>query len=554
MFGRLLTLALIVGLGFSPVPASASTPAGTRPVPSASAAVAAMQPGWNLGNTFDATGADETSWGNPRTTPELLKGIRAQGFRSIRVPVTWSQHLGPAPDYTIDPAALTRLREVVGWALDDGLYVMINIHHDSWQWINTMPVDHDAVLTRYDAVWTQIAAAFRDAPQRLVFESVNEPQFVTGGDDAALLAELNTSFHRIVRGSGGGNATRLLVLPTLHTSADQGYLDQLAGTFTALGDPYLIATVHYYGYWPFSVNIAGGYRFDATARQDLLDTFTRLRDTLVAHGIPVIIGEYGLLGFDRGTDTIEQGEKLKFFELFGYQARVSGIATMLWDNGQHLDRTALTWRDPALYAQISSSWHTRSGTAESDMIFVRRSAPVTSKSVTLLPNGTIFRDVAGLRRGADYTLSGDQLTLTASLLKRLLSYGGNTAFSVRFDRGVPWRLEVRPFETPVLSSATGTVDDFTIPAAFNGDKLATMTAVYADGSYAGPQNWTPYKEYDRTFAPNYDSGSITLTPDFFAEVTDGAPVTLVFYFWSGETVGYTATRTGTTVTGVPLST
>ncbi len=547
MLGRLLSLALTAVLALA-----APTSAEAAPQ-SAQAAVAAMQPGWNLGNTFDATGADETSWGNPRVTRELLAGVRAQSFHSIRIPVTWSQHLGPAPDHLIDPAALARLQEVVGWALDEGLYVMINIHHDSWQWVNTMPDDHDAVRERFDSIWTQVAAAFRDASPRLVFESLNEPQFVS---DGPFLEELNTSFHAIVRGSGGGNAKRLLVLPTLHTNADQVYLDQLANTFTALNDPNLIATVHYYGYWPFSVNIAGGYRFDATAQQDMLGTFQRVHDTFVARGIPVIIGEYGLLGFDRSTGTIEQGEKLKFFELFGHQARINHVTTMLWDNGQHLDRTTLTWRDPELYAQLSSSWRTRSGTAASDLVFVAAAAPVTSRTITLNPNGTRFTGLhlgrAALRRGADYSLSGDQLTLTGGLLRRLLkdrAYGVKSTLTVHFDRGVPWRLDVISYDTPVLSAAAGATDAFALPAAFNGDRLATMTATYADGSNAGPQNWTPYKEYDATFSPDYTAGVIKLTSAFFAEVNGGSPVTLTFIFWSGATVTYHVTRTGTTVTG-----
>jgi aryl-phospho-beta-D-glucosidase BglC (GH1 family) len=554
LLGRLLVLALLA-TGLSP----AGPAAAREPVRTPTQAVAAMQPGWNLGNTFDATGDDETSWGNPRVTRELLSGIRDQGFNSIRIPVTWGQHLDS--NLTLDPAYLARVREVVGWALDEGFYVMINIHHDSWQWIATMPTDHDNVLNRYRAIWTQVAAAFRDASPRLVLESVNEPQFWGSSGDAenyALLAELNTSFHRIVRGTGGGNATRLLVLPTLHTNADQGRLDALAAEFAALNDPNLIATVHYYGYWPFSVNVAGGYRFDAAARADLLGTFERLRTSFVNKGIPVILGEYGLLGFDRHTGTIEQGEKLTFFELFGHQARTSKITTMLWDNGQHFDRTAGVWRDTELFGQIASSWRTRSGTAASDLLFVRRGTPVTAQTITLNPNGTGFTHVrlgaTTLRRGPDYQVSGDQLTLNAGLLSRLTKadgYGVTSSLSLRFSRGVPWRLDIVSFDTPVVSAATGTTAAYAVPTAFNGDRLATLTATYADGGNAGPHNWTPYKEFDRAFAPDYAAGTITLTPEFFAEVTDGAPVTLTFVFWSGETVSYRVTRTGDTVTGTP---
>ncbi|MEU4365209.1 cellulase family glycosylhydrolase [Promicromonospora sp. NPDC023987] len=519
-----------------------------------------MQPGWNLGNSFDATGSDETSWGNPRVTEELLDQVRTQGFNSIRIPVTWGQHQGGTPDHTIDQAYLDRVEEVVGWALEDGFYVLINIHHDSWQWVNTLPTNHDAVLDRYTDTWTQIADRFRDADERLLFESVNEPQFTGSSGEAAdleLLAELNDVFHDVVRGSGGGNATRPLVLPTLNTGSEPAKIDALATQIAALDDPNLMATVHYYGFWPFSVNIAGYTRFDAEVRQDVADTFDRVHAAFVARGVPVLLGEYGLLGFDRHTGTVEQGEKLKFFEYLGYAARERGITTMLWDNGQHFDRTAHTWQDAALFEQIASSWTERSGTASSDLVFVPASGTVGAQSLTLGPNGTSFEallhDGAELAAGTDYSVAGDELTLSAALLERLAgdrTPGPADELVVRFSGGVPWTIRVINQETPVLRDASGTTAAFEIPTSFTGDLLATMEARYADGSNAGPQSWTSYKEFDVTFAPDYDAGTITLTPEFFAEVHDGT-VELTFHFWSGDTVRYTLTRTGTSITGTP---
>jgi endoglucanase len=543
--------------GTGPAPTTTTTTTG-NPVPGdAMAQVAAMQPGWNLGNTLDSTGGDETSWGNPRVTEALLDNVKAQGFKSIRVPVTWGQH--QAPDHTIEAAYLNRVKEVVGWALADGFQVMINIHHDSWQWISAMPADRAGVLTRYNAIWTQLAAAFKDSPGKLVFESVNEPQFTGSSGDAQnaqLLHELNASFRDIVRRSGGNNASRLLVLPTLHTSSDQARLDELATSMRGFNDPNLIATVHYYGYWPFSVNVAGGTRYDATAQKDLTDSFDRVYNTFVARGVPVILGEYGLLGFDRHTGTIEQGEKLKFFEHLGYYARTKKITTMLWDNGQHLGRTSFQWSDPELIAQIKSSWATRSGTASSDQVFSARSSAVTAKTITLNTNGTTFtglrQGTTELVRGTDYTISGDQLTLTAAAMTRLSgsrSYGTNAVLSAQFSAGVPWRINLITYDTPVLSAATGTTAAFSIPTTFRGDLLATMEAKYADGSNAGPQNWTSFKEFDRAFAPNYTAGVTTLTPEFFAEVNDNARVTLTFHYWSGATVTYYVTRSGSAVTG-----
>ncbi|ACZ29221.1 Cellulase [Xylanimonas cellulosilytica DSM 15894] len=523
---------------------------------SASAVVGAMQPGWNLGNTLDAVGADETAWGNPRVTPELFDALADAGFRSVRIPVTWGQYQGAAPDHTVDPAAMDRVEEVVDEALDAGLYVLLDVHHDSWMWADAFPQDHDAVLAQLTSLWQQIAERFRDHPRSLLLESLNEPQFANVGDDEGdlLLDELNQAFTRTVRATGGGNADRVLVLPTLHTDAGQARLDSLLTTFDALDDENLAATFHYYGYWPFSVNVAGGYRYDATAQADTEDTFARVEAAFVDRGIPVILGEYGLLGFDRHTGTIERGEKLKFFEHLGALARSTGVTTMLWDNGQHLDRTTFRWQDPELYAAIATSWRTRSGTGSTDQVFVRPD-DVAAQTVTLDPHGQRVTGVwfDGRRlRPADARLTGDDLTLSAALLGRVVAgvpEGSAGWLEVRFNRGLPWRIEIIAATTPVLSASSGSTDAFAIPTAFHGDRLATMEAHYADGTFAGPHGWTSYKEYDVAFAP--DDASIVLTPAFFAEVTDGTPVRLTFHFWSGETVEYTVTRTGTTVTGTP---
>jgi endoglucanase len=539
----------------SPAAGGASSPAAGD----AMASVAAMQPGWNLGNSLDAVGSDETAWGNPRITKTLLDNIRAQGFNSIRIPVTWSAHQGGAPSYTVDSAYMSRVNEVVDWALAAGFYVMINVHHDSWQWIKQMPSDRTNVLNRYNALWTQIATKFRDESPKLTFESVNEPQFAGASgaaQEAALLEELNTSFHRIVRGSGGNNASRLLVLPTLLTSSEQARVDDLASTFRKLNDRNLIATVHYYGYWPFSVNIAGATRFDAQTEKDIKDAFDRVYNAFVTKDIPVIIGEYGLLGFDTSLDVIEPGEALKFFESFGYHARARKLTTMWWDNGQHFNRTTFQWKNQRLVDQIKSSWTTRSGTASSDLLLVARSAPITSKTLALNLNGTTFQGLrqgnTNLSEGADYTISGSQLTLTASALTRLLSsreYGLNATLQVRFSEGPAWPISVITYDRPILSNASGTTSSFTLPTQFQGDRLATMEAKYADGSNAGPDDWTSYKAFETTFSPNYAGNAITLKPAFLDKVNDGARVTLTFHFWSGEKVTYVVTKSGSGVTG-----
>lgn len=520
--------------------------------------VAAMQPGWNLGNTMDAI-PDETSWGNPRTTQALLRHVRSQGYKSIRIPVTWSNHHGAAPGYPIDAAWLGRVREIVDWSLAEGLYVMINLHHDSWQWINTYPSDRATVMARYTALWSQIATTFRDHSSKLVFESINEPQFAgTSGtdEDARALHELNAEFHRIVRGSGGRNATRLLVLPTVHTASDQPRLDAFLASYDQLHDTNIAATVHFYGFWPFSVNIAGFTRYNAEVEQDLVSTFDRVYNTFVSRGIPVIIGEWALLSYDHTRPgVIERGEFLKFVEAVGYHARIRKLTTMIWDAGQFLNRTELRWRDQGLYDLTRTSWTTRSGTASSDQVYLRRDGTITAQSLTLNLNGTSFRGLrqgnVNLVNGTDYTVSGTTLTLTAAALTRLAgnrAYGVNATIEARFSQGVPWQISIISYDPPTQAAATGTTASFTIPTQFHGDQLATMEAKYADGRPAGPADWTTFKEFWQNFQPDYTAGGMILKPEFFAEVADGR-VTLTFHFWSGTRITYYLTKSGTSVTG-----
>ncbi|MFE9914710.1 cellulase family glycosylhydrolase [Micromonospora sp. NPDC005553] len=538
------------------------TPTPTDPPPSggdAMATVAAMQPGWNLGNTMDAI-PDETAWGNPLVTQALLRQIKAQGYNSIRIPVTWSNHHGPAPTYTIDAVWLSRVRQVVDWALAENLFVLVNLHHDSWQWINGYPGDRTNVMNRYTALWSQIATTFRGHSSKLVFESINEPQFTgTSGDAQSdeVLRELNVAFVRLLRQSGGNNATRLLVLPTLNTNSNQAQLDALATTISQLGDRNIAATVHFYGWWPFSVNIAGGTRYDANVEQDMVDGFDRVHNTFVARGIPVIVGEWALLSYDyTRPGIIERGELLKFFEAVGYQARTRKLTTMLWDAGSFLNRNDLQWRDPGLYALMKASWTTRSATASSDQIYVRRTGTVTSRSLTLNLNGASFRSLRQgstvLTNGTDYTVSGTTLTLTSAALTRLVGNrapGVNANLEAHFSQGVPWPISIISYDPPTQAAAAGTTSSFTIPTQFRGDQLATMEAKYADGSPAGPANWTSYKEFWSNFQPDYAANTIILKPEFFAEVNDGSTVTLTFHFWSGTQITYRVTRSGTTVTG-----
>lgn len=560
----LLALAMVPALVISLFTSAASADKQQEAEPVAKnklqAYVDDMQPGWNLGNSLDAVGADETAWGNPKITKELIEEIADQGYKSIRIPVTWDSHIGEAPNYTIEPAYLDRVEQVVDWALDEDLYVMVNVHHDSWLWISHMETKHDEVLARYNAIWTQVADHFKDHSNKLMFESVNEPRFSDGGttDEEKMfdmLKELNLSFHSILRESGGKNAERPLVLSTLEASPTQERMDELYATITELNDPNIIATVHYYGFWPFSVNIAGYTHFEQDTKNDIIQTFDNVHNTFVAKGIPVILGEYGLLGFDQSTAVIEQGEKLKFFEFLTHYLNEKDVTHMLWDNGQHMNRTTYEWSDLDFFNMMKEGWKGRSATAETDLIFVEKDADVKDANIQLELNGNkltkLSVDGKNLKKFKDYVVSEDVLTIKASKLEELTAsgeYGVNSVITAEFNKGADWKFRVITNSTPVLQDAEGTTESFAIPVSFNGDLLATMEAKYTDGTVAGPQNWTSFKEFEYTFSPSYDKGEIVLKPNFFNETKDGE-VVLTFHFWSGEVITYTITKNGTSVTG-----
>jgi endoglucanase len=502
--------------------------------------VDAMQPGINLGNTLDAI-PDETSWGNPLVTQALLQQFAAQGYKSIRIPITWTAHTGPAPTYTVNPAWMDRVQQVVDWAQQAGLYVMINMHHDSWQWVSSMPTNHDAVIAQYSAVWTQVSSRFRNYSNMLMFESINEPQFKNVDDATAmtLLNELNTTFFDIVRGSGGLNATRPLVLTVLGGGATQPHLDSLAATIANLNDPNLITTFHYYSYWPFSVNIVGYTAFDSTVISDLTTDFDGVYNTFVAKGIPAVVGEFGVLN----GNAIERGEFLKYHEYVTHYARSERMTGMYWDTGGLINRNTYQRGDPDLEAIMMQTVRGRATTSDTDLIFVTSGAPVRDAVVNLNLNGnnvvSLNDGSTTLQRGKDYTIEDSVLTVKASELSRYASgsFGEQTVLAVNLNSGPAWKIHVRYVSPPVPSPVSGTTGGaLVIPTALNGDLLATMEARHADGSSAGANNWTAFKAWG-DFLPDYKNNTITVSSNFFTGEPAGT-INLTFHFWSGRIATY----------------
>jgi endoglucanase len=304
--------------------------------------------GWNLGNSLDVPDG-ETKWGNPKATPELLKAIAGHGFRLVRIPVTWSAHTGPAPDFAIEKPWLARVAEVVGYARAAGLYAVINVHHDGadnfkgpeWLTLNdehgqTTAANDAAVRARFVAVWTQIAAYFADYGEELSFESMNEIHDGYGNPDPrhmAFINDLNQHFVDVVRKSGGNNNQRHLIVPGYNTNIDH----TLAG-FQAPKDPTpnrLALSVHYYDPYTFALAAkthtwgrAAAGRDDWGQEDHVVAQFDKLKARFIDQGLPVFLGEYGACnqaGFE---------DYRRYYMEYVTKAAVErGILPVFWDNG-----------------------------------------------------------------------------------------------------------------------------------------------------------------------------------------------------------------------------
>ena len=313
--------------------------------------VSGMGQGWNLGNTFDAWpnaggrrgGLEtETSWGNPRTTRKLIRFIKEQGFDTIRIPVTWGPHMGDAPEYTIDPAWMARVEEVVDWAMAEKMYVILNLHHEK-NWLEKAAADYEGTMTQFRSAWRQIAARFRDRTDRLLFESMNEIDFtdLPIGENGALVNRINAEFVKLIRASGGANKNRWLLLPGI--GAD---LDKTCEYLTIPdGDKRCIASIHYYLPPQFAIATPGtswGYQYSWGAAADyetMKANFAKMKETFLDKGIPVILGEYGCLLRNK-----DRTSRIFYFRSIVRLSRENGICPVFWDNGEELDRRAYIWR------------------------------------------------------------------------------------------------------------------------------------------------------------------------------------------------------------------
>jgi len=291
--------------------------------------VKVMSPGWNLGNSFD--GAPQvTSWGNPAPNQTLILALHAAGFNTLRLPVTWTDHIGAGPNYTIDPAWMSQVAQTAQWAVNAGMFVFVNTHHDAdGQWV-TFPETASAaagVAAEVTAVWTQIATAFKSFDSHLMFECFNEPHNPTG-TDAMTRADLNTYLEacvNAVRATGGPNSTRIVMIQPVGASPIQAGVQSMLQA-SIINDPNLLISIHTYYPTNFGLSetpYAWGSVADYTSMEDSISQ--QIRVWLPTQ--PIVIGEWGSMGAQATANRAAHALA------YSQDVTTAGMVPVWWDNG-----------------------------------------------------------------------------------------------------------------------------------------------------------------------------------------------------------------------------
>ena len=323
--------------------------------------------GWNLGNTLDAFNnnveghdqglSSETSWGNPKTTEQMIKGLADRGFKTIRIPVTWHNHLID-DNYTIDPEWMQRVKKIVDWGIKYRLYVILNIHHDNFFYNENEDKSLEYGNGFYPNkrnikesekfiynVWTQIATAFNNGyDHHLIFEGLNEPRLVGTRFEWSyqimepmcreaneVLNEYMRLIVKAIRETGGNNEKRFIMITPLSAGYQAAMESNVVFPDDTKYNPKnkkLILSVHMYAPYNFALNLDKSYNtFDQSGRDELKNNFASLYNKYIINDIQVIIGEMGVLNKNNDDQRIAWGD------YYVTTARRYHLSSIVWDNG-----------------------------------------------------------------------------------------------------------------------------------------------------------------------------------------------------------------------------
>ena len=300
--------------------------------------MAELKIGLSWGNTLDAPDG-ETSWGQPFTTKEMIETVKKLGFNTIRIPISWGKHTSGAPDYTIDEKWMSRVKTVVDYALDCGLYVIINSHHDN-TYYNPVESNRENGKAYLKAIWTQIATSFEYADHHLIFQTMNEPR-VEGSsyeweinqknkdcmNSVNIINELNQTALDAIRSTGGHNANRFVIV----SSYAANYKSIMTDKFRLPEDSVkgrLILSVHAYTPYNLCLNVnSSDSKFTQNAANEIESMMKSISYRYKQKGIPIIIDEMGIIHKNNPDDRYE------WAKTYVSLAKKYGMVCCWWDNG-----------------------------------------------------------------------------------------------------------------------------------------------------------------------------------------------------------------------------
>lgn len=524
--------------------------------------------GWNLGNEFDGFIDDqtqpdqgETSWGNPKVTKELIDSVKKNGFNTIRMPLTLYRRYTVnenAKDgeikYVLDQSFLKRYKEVVDWAVDKGMYVIINIHHDSWIWLKYWDGSTDSEEYRmYTDLWKQLSDYFKDEPEQVSFETINEPQFDNTDDDAGIekTNALNKAAWEIIR-SEEKNKDRMILMPTLNTNADASKTSKLRDLILSLNDDHVIATVHYYSEWLYSANLGitgfeeaindQGY----TPRQGAVNLFDQIKKDFTDNGIGTVIGEYGLLGYDSG-DVLQTGEELKYYEFMSRNSSADNVGLVLWDNGSMIDRNTYKWKNSRIGKEIKAAMKGSSSYSTGlDTIYLNKKVK-ENISIPIELNGNKFKKIKGTsKKYYSFNAKKSTLYIKSSYVNKKYKahkgYGRFLTLKIQFSSGSEWNeylvktgnSEVK--DKDITYSGTG---DLTVKMNYKGDDVKRVSAVENDKTVGPNSSWWKYLQRGSAYNVDASKNTLILCDDFFNDASvEKGKITINVEFYSGKKLSF----------------
>jgi len=309
------------------------------------ALAAKMGLGWNLGNSLDSTHTDEDGsmatglateimWGNPYTTREVFVTLYEKGFRTVKLPTAWHNHMDA--EGTIDAAWMARVRELVDWAYDLGFYVVLDAHSHGDPANPYIPTrEAEAASAAWlRSTWAQIAEAFQDYGERLLFQAINKPRVAGSYMEwkGGLLSErhvtnrLNAVFVETVRAAGGYNDRRWLLVPTYIASPDPVAMRSMR----VPDDERVIVALSAIAPWQFTDGTAEFQHikaYDEAFRQELARMMENIYRAFIAKGVPVWLEQFGAADKDNAAD------RAAYAAHYVTLAAKYGMACAWWDNG-----------------------------------------------------------------------------------------------------------------------------------------------------------------------------------------------------------------------------